>query len=169
MKNAKLNRENLSRMIDFMKTVPEEHIKMSNFRDTDEPTIECKSAGCVIGWCTTLDKENIAKNFINDDNVIEFNLWIEEFLNLKSVYETGIWDFMFSGFWNDNKVFILNRMEYVYYKSLTMKNYELNTFLDDLMKTDSRENEFEFDDSEKSINKKILKELKEAKDAGKIK
>jgi len=123
----KLNRENLKKMMDFVKTIPEEFIEMEEFRQTDETTIECKSSGCIIGWCTELDKENITKNFIDsEDNCILFYDWSFNFLNLELKDDQSIWEFMFAYHWSNNKQLILNRMNYIYYKSLNTEMDKLN-------------------------------------------
>jgi len=128
-----IHRENLKKMIDFMETIPEEYIKMSKFREADETSIECDSVGCVIGWCTTLDKENIAKNFINDDNVIEFNLWINSFLKLDELKDRQIWLFMFGEIWDDNKEYIINRMKYIHYLSSILEHKKKLPLVEDIL------------------------------------
>jgi len=138
-----VNRENLLRMINYMEKVPKHLIDMSNFRNGDRSDVECKSVGCIIGWCTALDKENILKNYLDVQNNIRFEDWSHDFLNMVLILDYIIWEFMFGSHWSNKKDLIINRMKYVYYKNGLIDKKELSKDLVfwDLNYTESKTNE----------------------------
>lgn len=94
-----MNRHNLQRMADFLKTVPQEKFNMEYFRkeNSDLGSKDCKSVGCAIGWCTVLDdEENIPRDVDGD---IIFDKWSEKFTGLDPELEE--WDWCFSLIWSE--------------------------------------------------------------------
>ena len=72
-----MNRENLQRMADHIRTVPQELFDMGGlFRHGQRFTAECDGKGDVIGHCTILDKDNL---IYNQDGTIDFLLWADVF------------------------------------------------------------------------------------------
>jgi hypothetical protein len=92
-----MNKENLQRMADYIRTVPREKFDMLEFRGGEGKKAECDSVGCVIGHCTVLDAENIKARFTDVDGEIRFAIWSEEFTGL-SLHRSG-WDWCFSADW----------------------------------------------------------------------
>lgn len=92
-----MNRHNLQRMVEYLKTVREEGFCMAQYRDLDsnKSTPECDSVGCVIGWCTVLDEEkNIPRDKYGD---ISFGQWSKSFTGLD--IDSPEWDWCFSSRW----------------------------------------------------------------------
>lgn len=78
-----MNRENLQRMADYIRTVPQRSFAMDTYRgplDTQGP--KCNSVGCIIGHCTILDADLI-------------NELLHE--SCGSVYAFAKWSFLFTG------------------------------------------------------------------------
>jgi len=93
-----MNRENLQRMADYIKTIPQEKFDMGKYRDTNDiKTHECNSVGCVIGHCTILDK-NPLPIFKNTDG-IRFTDWSEVFTGLNGASDE--WGWCFASEWYD--------------------------------------------------------------------
>ena len=89
-----MNRENLSRMADYIETVAQRNFNMRIFRTGQRTAHECGSVGCVIGHCTVLDKNPLPMDYIGD---IHFSAWSLDFTGLDpSSYE---WEYLFSGDW----------------------------------------------------------------------
>jgi hypothetical protein len=90
-----MNRENLQRMADFIRTVPQDKFSMREYRSGDITLQECNSVGCVVGWCTLLDKkENIP---LYKDGNIDFEEWSIKFTGMGSF--SNRWDWCFSMDW----------------------------------------------------------------------
>lgn len=92
-----MNKENLQRMADFIKTIPQASFSMEVFRFGKNNTPKCSSIGCVVGHCTVLDKENLT---FDENGDIEFLAWSEKFTGLSR--SSNEWDWCFSGGWTDN-------------------------------------------------------------------
>jgi hypothetical protein len=75
-----MNRENLQRMADYIRTIPQEKFDMSIYRSGQEETPECDSIGCVVGHCTILDSEELPMVFYSKN--IDFYTWSEQFTGL---------------------------------------------------------------------------------------
>lgn len=90
-----MNVENLKKMADYVVTIDKEKILMNRFRVTDKKNIECDSVGCVIGHCTVLDRENIIKNYLDENYVILFHKWSLNFTGLRG----NEWDWCFGASW----------------------------------------------------------------------
>lgn len=94
-KPNKMNRENLQRMADHIRTVPQEKFDMDVYRDNDSLSHECNTVGCVIGHCTVLDKEPLPPlSYI----CIDFTVWSERFTGIDSVADA--WHWCFSSHWS---------------------------------------------------------------------
>ena len=92
-----MNVENLQRMADYIKTIPQENFDMSQYRDYDDyRSMECKSIGCVIGHCIVLEDKNIALPRTSDGEIM-FSSWSEKFTGLDAVSDE--WDWCFNGLW----------------------------------------------------------------------
>lgn len=91
-----MNRENLQRAADYIKTIPQEFFDMGEYRmDGSRRSHKCNSIGCVIGHTTILDKyENIPRN---EDGWIDFGSWADIFYGLTG----GQNSWCFSGIWDD--------------------------------------------------------------------
>lgn len=94
-----MNRENLQKLADFIKTVPQEIFDMTHIRigQTDKP--ECDSVGCVIGHATILWKEeDLPRNEVS--GTINFPLFWREFSGLDlNVFDASYW--IVSATWRD--------------------------------------------------------------------
>lgn len=92
-----MNKGNLKKMADYIKTIPQEKFAMNQFRD-DEDTFsyECKTVGCVIGHCTILDESKLPRRM--DGISIDFNKWSETFTGLS--FYAREWDWCFNGHWH---------------------------------------------------------------------
>lgn len=94
-----MNKENLLRMADHIKTVPQDVFDMKHYRDggnydTEDFTHKCESVGCVIGHCVILDNwENVPKTSIG----ILYMPWVETFTGLDS--DSDEWEYAFSESW----------------------------------------------------------------------
>lgn len=85
-----MNKENLRKMAEYIRTVPQEDFNMAYFRreNADLVNVECNSVGCVIGHCTHLDAINVIKKYIRIDRTIRFSAWAADFTGLP-VYSDG--------------------------------------------------------------------------------
>ncbi len=93
-----MNKENLQKMADYIRTIPEEKFDMRDYRSFDDKfSTECDSVACVIGHCTVLDKENILENFIKSSGNICFTEWSYDFTGIMS----NEWYWCFSSYWTD--------------------------------------------------------------------
>lgn len=90
-----MNKENLQRMADYVRTIPQEKFHMRFLRSGDKKTHACNSVGCVLGHCTILDKEN---ELPRDDFLgsIAFFKWAEIFTGIT---DSDILEFLFSEEW----------------------------------------------------------------------
>lgn len=90
-----MNRENLKRMADYIRTVPQENFTISYYRSGSERYHKCDSVGCVIGHCTVLDDIDNIPTFQGGD--IRFDEWSKIFTEL--VPYSGKWKWCFSTYW----------------------------------------------------------------------
>jgi hypothetical protein len=131
-----MNKENLQRMADYIRTVPQESFHMSVYRLGSKVYHKCNSVGCVIGHCTVLDDfDNIPTLW---DDEINFPEWSENYTGLASGESEWIW--CFASLWNqtDNTpTGAADRIEWLlknglpedWYEQLTGKNpliYRIN-------------------------------------------
>jgi hypothetical protein len=93
-KNNKMNRDNLQRMADFIRTIPQEAFDMGAFRKGQKITPECDSVGCVIGHCTVLDPNPDEIPRWHDGGMIEYDEWSLNFTGLDVE-----WDWCFNSDW----------------------------------------------------------------------
>jgi hypothetical protein len=90
-----MNRENLQRMADYIRTVPQSEFTMSTFRvNPNDIGHQCNTVGCVVGHCTILDKNPLP--IYSDTGEINFYLWSEQFTGLEELF---MWDWCFSSRW----------------------------------------------------------------------
>ena len=94
-----LNKENLQRAIDLVKTIPQEAFDMEYYRAdiSDMKEVECGTTGCIIGHCTKLDPDNV-KYYLNKRGVIDFTSWSRDFFGLIPFGDR--WSFMFDTDWS---------------------------------------------------------------------
>jgi hypothetical protein len=92
-----MNRENLQRMADHIRTVPQDMFHMQYFRLSKEDTHECNSVGCGIGHCTILDPKPLPR--VDRCRNIDFKKWSERFTGID--YEDVKWMWCFAGSWFD--------------------------------------------------------------------
>lgn len=85
-----MNRENLQKLADFIKTVPQEIFDMEDIRrgQTQEP--KCDSVGCVIGHATVLFEGELPRHVRG--NTIDFPTFWRQFSGLElENYDTSYW------------------------------------------------------------------------------
>lgn len=92
-----MNRENLQRMADHIRTVPQEKFEMVEWRSAEYETKECGSIGCVIGHCTILDSKPLPR--LHSSNHIDFGEWSEDFTGLDQ--SSDEWEWCFSSSWHE--------------------------------------------------------------------
>lgn len=92
-----MNRENLQRMADHIRTVPQELFNMEFYRSGDCKKPKCGSVGCVIGHCTILDENPLPR--IAYSNEIDFTVWSEMFTGIEDYQDE--WNWCFSSGWAD--------------------------------------------------------------------
>ena len=102
-----MNVENMERAVDFFKENYDRiapNLDMSSYRvsDGDEYNPICSTAGCLCGWLSELDVENVKQNYIKGDGTVNWMRWSEDFFGL-SLLELGIWRFLFAAQWSDYK------------------------------------------------------------------
>jgi hypothetical protein len=98
-----MNRENLQKMADHIRTIPQELFSMRYYRSENGSTCdregqkntECNSVGCVIGHSLTL-----APNLVTRDKarVIRFAEWSQKFTGIRAFGNE--WDWLFSCTWS---------------------------------------------------------------------
>ena len=78
-----MNRENLQKMADYIRAIPQDRFDMELYRKGQHKTPECDSVGCIIGHCTMLDTEPLPRSL---GGKIMFVEWSYRFtlLDLKS-------------------------------------------------------------------------------------
>jgi hypothetical protein len=94
-----MNRENLQRMADYIRTIPQEKFDMSVFRDgNDAFSSECKTVGCAVGHCTILDDRPLPITLNGEINYLN---WSMEFTGLDTGPGCGNpeWQWCFSPYW----------------------------------------------------------------------
>ena len=92
--NKQMNRENLSRMADYIETVPQKKFDMGKFRTGEGKGHECDSVGCVLGHCTVLDENPLPTGRFGD---IHLSAWSSDFTGLDSFSDE--WRYLFLGIW----------------------------------------------------------------------
>jgi len=90
-----MNRHNLQRMADYIRTVPQEKFSMDLYRHGREQKHRCGSVGCVIGHCTILGDEHIPRH---DNGNIDFETFSEDFTGLDA--GRSAWNWCFSDQWH---------------------------------------------------------------------
>ena len=94
-----MNKENLQKMADYIRTVPQKKFDMEIYRVGSHKTAECGSIGCVIGHCTVLDSEPLPMGaWRSDGEGIDFATWSEKFTGLSTTSDE--WDWCFSSGWS---------------------------------------------------------------------
>ena len=100
-----MNRENLGRMSDYIRTISQEQFSMIDYRSGQQETIECDSVGCIIGHCTILDlPENIPIRtyFHGGGNSKLFDIWSTRFTGLESHSKEWLWCFAYYWKYSDD-------------------------------------------------------------------
>lgn len=96
-----MNKENLSRMADYIETIPQERFHMLDYRDLgdDLGSVQCNSVGCIIGHCTVLDPypQGIPRF---SSGSINFTAWSQNFTGIEHAFRA--WQFMFAPQWVDS-------------------------------------------------------------------
>ena len=72
-----MNRENLQKLADFIKTVPQEIFDMEDIRTGQTEDAKCDSVGCVIGHATALYDGELPRRAITGS--IDFSAFWQEF------------------------------------------------------------------------------------------
>lgn len=94
-----MNRENLQKMANHIKTIPQKRFSMAEFRTFNDPkdmeTHECNTIGDVIGHCTVLDNEDNIPRMMT--GVIDFNKWSAVYTGLS--IDSIEWLWCFSKHW----------------------------------------------------------------------
>lgn len=94
-----MNRDNLQRMADYIRTIPQDMFDMSQYRKSYPATTrECNSVGCVIGHCTVLDSKELPL-LVQTGKAIDFMQWSEEFTELEC--GEAEWEWCFGSGWVD--------------------------------------------------------------------
>lgn len=88
-----MNRENLQRAADHLRTIPQEMFDMRTFRDGDQESAECNSVGCAVGHCTVLDESRDFPR--NHGGTILFYSWSKKFFEVTH-WE---WEWLFAPDW----------------------------------------------------------------------
>lgn len=95
-----MNIKNLEKMFNLILTIPASRIDMSLYRSDEDELLEpeCKSLGCLVGHATVLDRENVLKNYIDEENSsIHFSEWSHDFFETRE--DPALWAFMFGCDW----------------------------------------------------------------------
>lgn len=129
----KINKKNLKRMIAHMKTVPQEMLRMEDYRTggADHKTNACDTPACVIGHCAVLSGNKVDRY---DDGAIDFTGWSLRFLNFDnhcSDNQEAIWAWMFASHWQevDNSVEgAILRMQYILDHEAVPDNFNWEEF-----------------------------------------
>ena len=96
-----MNIKNLKRARAFLlenRATIEPTFSMKLFREGSESTIECNSVGCIVGWTTALDGENISANYMNKYKHIDFSAWSIDFYTVNY----NEWSFLFAERWESD-------------------------------------------------------------------
>lgn len=93
-----MNRENLQRMADHIRTVPQEKFSMEIYREDNTPTTECNTVGCVIGHCIYLGIP-VYHTDGDQDSGIDYLLWAWQFTGMSPYTDEFKW--CFSMFWEN--------------------------------------------------------------------
>lgn len=94
-----MNRENLQRMADHIKTIPEDAFDMSAYRYANHISSECNTIGCAIGHCTVLDDKELPRFSTGG---IDFAEWSKDFTGLvrsDGSMNMDAWAWCFSAEW----------------------------------------------------------------------
>lgn len=89
-----MNKENLQRMADHIRTIPQEMFGMGDYRTGDRTTAECDSVGCILGHCTVLETGEFPR-FTSGS--IDFTAWEESFTGTSD----DEWNWCFSDNWSE--------------------------------------------------------------------
>jgi hypothetical protein len=107
---VQMNRENLQRAADYIRTVPQEMFHMGHYRakrkrgiiigcsDEERLSHECNTVGCAIGHCTALDSPvNLPiipkEAWSQDPHSINFTAWSEKFFDIPTDGDRWAWCF----------------------------------------------------------------------------
>lgn len=94
-----MNRENLQKMAEYIKKIPQKQFSMAEFRTFNTPedleTHKCNTIGDVIGHCTVLDIEDNLPRITT--GVINFNDWSVNYTGLYR--DSAEWIWCFSQYW----------------------------------------------------------------------
>lgn len=116
-----MNRENLLRAIEHMKTVNADQFDMTVFNDGSDYDFdfnECNSAGCIIGHCAVIDKKRFFE--ISQETQLNgpYHNWSIEFFGIGNKdMHTAEWLWLFGQAWNETDNTLkgaIARMQYVY-------------------------------------------------------
>jgi len=90
-----MNKDNLRKMAEYIRTIPENLFDMQIFRAPGNyKEVECNSVGCVIGHCTHLDADNVLRNYTRfHDDSIRFHKWAEDFTEMGMYSASFQWCF----------------------------------------------------------------------------
>lgn len=83
-----MNRENLKKLADFIKTVPQEIFDMRDIRRGRTDNAECDSVGCVIGHATVLYEGELPR--YSDSGSIDFSAFWNRFGELPFIDSSWI-------------------------------------------------------------------------------
>lgn len=88
-----MNKENLQKMADHIRTVPQEMFDMDHWREDDDfESVSCNSVGCAVGHCVHLDTENkIPRDPAK--GTIYFSSWASGYTGLVSWGDEFTWCF----------------------------------------------------------------------------
>ena len=98
----KLNIENMERAVDFLKENYDRiapNFNMITYRSRgDEYNPICSTTGCLAGWLSGLDVENVKKNYTRGNGTVNWSLWSTDVFGLRG-YKLGTWSFLFGQDW----------------------------------------------------------------------
>lgn len=99
-----MNVENILKMEQFMKSVPDKNFDIGLFRTDDNSKPECNSIGCWLGHCTALDPVTVMERFYSKDTGIMYDTWGAHYMGVAKY--SNVSQFITSPFWDviDNTV-----------------------------------------------------------------
>jgi hypothetical protein len=95
-------KDRLSKLANFLDTVPGDRFHISTWRDSDSKTVDiaqCDTAACAIGWSTCIIPEEIMRGYICVGGYIDFAGISEWYYDAPG--GSVCFDFLFSGAWVD--------------------------------------------------------------------